>query len=70
MIEKNNGLTAEELLTALKYCDGSMGGSGCEGCPNAVPGTVDKHGLCACRYDVVAETIRILENLMKNEVKQ
>ena len=31
MIEKNNGLTAEELLTALKYCDGSMGGSGCEG---------------------------------------
>lgn len=63
-------LTAEELLLALKYCNGAMGGNGCDGCPNAIPGTTDKYGLCKCRYDTTEETIRMLENLLKNEVKK
>ena len=59
-------LTAEELLIALKYCKGDMGDKGCAGCPNAMPGTEDKYGLCDCRFDTTDEVIRLLESILKN----
>lgn len=57
-------LTAEELLTALKFCKGDLGGSGCTGCPNAIPGTEDKYGMCKCRFDTHEEVIRVLESII------
>lgn len=56
-------LTAEELLTALKFCKGDLGGSGCIGCPNAIPGTED-HGMCECRFSTCDEMIRLLESII------
>ena len=63
----NEHLTMEELLTAMKYCKGDLGGAGCAGCPNAVNGSEDKYGLCQCRFDLKDETIRLLEDLIKNQ---
>lgn len=63
----NQHLTMEELLTALKYCKGDLGGSGCIGCPNAIPGTEDKYGMCKCRFDTTDETIRLLESIISNK---
>ena len=59
-------LTPQELLLALKQCKGQIGGSTCQGCPNAVPGTEDKDGLCACRVDTYEEVIRFLEKFLQN----
>lgn len=63
-------LTVEELLAALKYCKGDLGGSGCVGCPNAIPGTEDKSGMCMCRFSTVDEMIYLLESIvnLKREV--
>lgn len=60
----NEHLTAEELLTALKFCKGDLGGSGCIGCPNAIPGTEDKYGMCKCRFSTTDEVIRLLESII------
>lgn len=60
----NEHLTAEELLTALKFCRGDLGGSGCIGCPNAIPGTEDKYGMCKCRFYPIDEMIRLLESII------
>lgn len=60
----NEHLTAEELLTALKFCKGDLGGSGCIGCPNAIPGTEDKYGMCKCRFNTVDEMLRLLESII------
>jgi hypothetical protein len=60
----NEHLTAEELLTALKFCKGDLGGSGCVGCPNAIPGTEDKYGVCECRFHTTDEMIRLLESII------
>lgn len=60
----NEHLTAEELLTALKFCKGDLGGSGCIGCPNAIPGTEDKYGMCKCRFNTTDEVIRLLESII------
>lgn len=60
----NEHLTAEELLTALKFCKGDLGGSGCIGCPNAIPGTEDKYGMCKCRFNTTDEVIRLLETII------
>lgn len=57
-------LTPEELLTALKYCMGYIGGDSCVGCPNAVPGTADEDGFCRCRFKAQDEMIHILETLV------
>lgn len=58
----NEHLTPEELLTAYKYCLGEDGyGDTCEGCPNAVPGSADMHGMCQCRFNLNREAVRILE---------
>lgn len=54
-------LTAEDLLTSLKYCMGDLGGNSCNGCPNAVPGTEDQNGMCKCRFNLNREMIRFLE---------
>lgn len=62
-------LTTEELLVALKYCKGDLGGSGCIGCPNAIPGTEDKDGLCKCRFETTAEVIRLLESIVNNKTE-
>lgn len=62
MEEKN--LTPEELLLAIQFCKGYNGTQTCEGCPNALPGTKDKYGLCKCRFDVHDEMIRILEGIV------
>lgn len=60
----NEHLTAEELLTALKFCKGDLGGSGCIGCPNAIPGTEDEYGMCKCRFNTTDEVIRLLESII------
>ena len=57
-------MTAEELLMALKFCTGDMGGKGCAGCPNAVPGTEDAYGLCQCRFNTTDEAIHLLESIV------
>lgn len=57
-------LSMEELLIALKYCNGTLGGSACTGCPNAVPGSEDKYGACQCRFETTDEMIHLLENLI------
>ena len=60
----NEHLTAEELLTALRFCMGYLDGPGCIGCPNAIPGTEDEYGMCKCRINTVDETIRLLESII------
>lgn len=60
-------LTKEEILVSLKYCKGDLGGSGCTGCPNAIPGTEDKYGMCKCRFNLQDEMIRMLESIINNE---
>lgn len=59
----NEHLTPEELLLSLKYCKGYLGGSGCTGCPNAIPGSEDAYGMCKCRFDTHEEMIHLLETL-------
>ena len=61
-------LTAEELLTSLKWCKGYIGNDrdSCEGCPNAVPGTEDTDGFCQCRVNTYDEMIHILEKIIDN----
>lgn len=54
-------LTAEELLTSLKYCMGEFGGASCNGCPNAVPRSEGRDGMCQCRFNLNSEMIRFLE---------
>ena len=58
-------LSAADLLTALKYCTGLMGGDSCVGCPNAVPGSADVHGMCSCRFNTTEEMIHLLESIVK-----
>lgn len=60
-------LTVEELLISLKYCKGDLGGSGCIGCPCAIPETEDKYGMCKCRFNLQDEMIHLLETLIKNQ---
>ena len=60
----NEHLTVEELLTALKYCKGYLGGSTCVGCPNAVPGTENAYGMYKCKFDTTDEVIRLLESIV------
>lgn len=62
-------LTAQELLTALKFCRGDLGGDGCVGCPNAIPGTEDKYGTCKCRFNIYDEMIRLLESIVNNKTE-
>lgn len=62
-------LTAEELLTSLKFCKGYLGGSSCAGCPNAIPGTEDEDGTCQCRFDTHDEMIRILESIINKKTE-
>ena len=57
-------LTEKEVLQALKYCKGYIGGDSCTGCPNAVPGTEDGEGFCQCRFNIYDESIRVLEALI------
>lgn len=57
-------LTPEEILSALKHCIGDLGEDGCDGCPNAIPGTKDKHGLCMCRFNMNREMIRFVESVV------
>ena len=62
-------LSMEEILISLKYCKGDLGGSGCVGCPNAIPGTENKYGMCKCRFNTTDEVIRLLESIIdKREV--
>lgn len=60
-------LTVEELLASLKHCMGYIGGDSCIGCPNAIPETADKDGLCQCRFKIQDEMIRVLETLVQNQ---
>lgn len=60
-------LTVQELLISLKYCKGILGGSGCAGCPNAIPGTEDKYGMCKCQFETTDEVIRLLESIVNNK---
>lgn len=60
-------LSKEEILVSLKYCKGDLGGSGCIGCPNAIPETEDKCGMCKCRFNLQDEMIRMLESIINNE---
>lgn len=62
-------LTAEDLLTSLKYCIGDLGGNSCNGCPNAVPGTEDQNGMCKCRFNLNREMIRFLEASIQEKSK-
>ena len=62
-------LTAEELLTSLKYCMGELGGDSCNGCPNAVPGTEGRDGMCKCRFNLNYEMIRFLEVSIQEKSK-
>lgn len=57
----NDHLTLDELITSIKWCHGILGGDGCEGCPNLVPGTLGLDGFGKCRCKTGLETIRILE---------
>ena len=62
-------LTPAELLVAMKFCKGWLGGHSCKGCPNAVPGTEGEDGLCECRFDIYNETIHLLEGIVnKNNI--
>ena len=63
-------LTAEELLEALRYCHGELGGEGCIGCPNAVPGSEDRMGMCKCRVSISKEMIHFLENYLSDRGKE
>ena len=64
-------LTASELLTAMKYCLGDLGGDSCKGCPNAEPGSMDIHGMCnKCRFDLNREVVQYLEETLKKEGKE
>lgn len=60
-------LTPKEILTALKYCQGQLGGKGCIGCPNAVPGSEDKFGMSKCRFNLNLEMIDFLEECLRKE---
>jgi|GEM_PF-6190162 len=51
------------LLEAWEYCMGDKGGEGCTGCPNAIPGTEDKDGLCECRINLKRATVDALRAL-------
>ena len=65
----NEHLTVKDLLLSLKYFRGDLGGSGCVGCTNAIPGTEDKYGMCECRFNTADEMIRLLESIIdKQEV--
>lgn len=60
-------LTPKELLTALKYYQGQLGGKGCIGCPNAIPGSEDRFEMCKCRFNLNMEMIRFLEEYLRKE---
>lgn len=62
----NEHLSVEDLLISLKFCRGDLGGSGCIGCPNAVPDTEDAYGMCKCRFDTTDEVIHLLESIVNN----
>ena len=59
-------LSPEELLLSIQFCKGYNGTTTCCGCPNAIPETEDKYGMCKCRFDVHDEMIRILEEIIRN----
>lgn len=63
----NEHLTMEELLTSLKYCMMEQGGDTCTGCPNAIPGSENRDGICQCRFNLYKEMIHFLESLPKTE---
>lgn len=60
-------LSVQDLLTSLKYCKGDFGGSGCVGCPCAIPEFEDEYGLCKCRFNLQDEIVHLLETLIKNQ---
>lgn len=60
-------LTPKELLTALKYCQGQLGGKGCIGCPNAIPGSEDIFEMCKCRFNLNLEIMDFLEDYLRKE---
>lgn len=59
-------LTIHELLEALKYCKGYVGGDTCIGCPNAIPGSENRDGFCKCRLNTYDEMIHVLETAIAN----
>lgn len=62
-------LTAEEILTSMKYCMGELGGNSCTGCPNAIEGSENENGMCICRFNLHQEMIRFLESLIQEKSK-
>lgn len=62
-------LSIEELLTSLKYCKRVVGSQGCDGCPNAVPGTENDFGLCKCRFNTDDEVIHLLESIINKRAE-
>lgn len=62
-------LTAEELLTSLKYCMGELGGSKCTGCPNSIAGSENASGMCICRFHLQKEMIGFLEAYIQEKSK-
>lgn len=56
-------LTPKEILTALKYCNGQLGGAGCDGCPNHKSGGED----CECRFNLNDEIMSFLEECCRKE---
>lgn len=64
----NDHLTPAELLTTLKYCRGDLGGRGCIGCPNAVPGSEGDDIMCECRYSTTGEIIHLLEGIVNKNI--
>lgn len=56
-------LTPKEILPAMKYCHGMIGGPGCKGCPNHKPGGED----CECRFILDNEIMRFLEECARKE---
>lgn len=64
-IRKQEHLTPAQLLEALEYCNDTESGHGCVGCPNAVPGSEDRIGLCDCVFDTSDEVLYWLKQLVK-----
>lgn len=60
-------LTPNEILTALKYCHGQLGGDGCDGCPNQKPDGEVKYGISECRFSLNDEIMRFLEDYVRKE---
>lgn len=60
-------LTPKEILTALKYCQGQLGGDSCDGCPNQKPDGAVKFGVSECRFNLNLEIMDFLEEYLRKE---